>query len=111
MTISKHVLIRATDPATTATASWADTALDGTTILYITGDIELLNFDTAINIEFRFEAGEAIEVPSHTSGFAQRVITLNDQVYVVNPVTKIEVKADSGTPAYQIVYRLDTRYH
>jgi hypothetical protein len=106
-----HVEIRATDRTDTCTNAWADvTDLAGTTILYLTGDIQLINLDTAIDIQFRFKGGNPISVPAHSSGFADWVISLRDQVLPINLVQKLEVKADSGTPAFQILYCVDTRY-
>ena len=97
----KEIVTVNSDPTATATASWADTdTFDGTTEKVIVAFF-VHNFDAAIDFQVRMgTSGDGTVCKANgTTAFDFPAGTF----WNLNTTNKLQINADSGTPAYQVV--------
>jgi len=88
------------DPTATATASWADTdTFDGSTEYIVFGYL-VHNLDASIDVQVRQgTSGDGVVCKANgTTAFDFPAQTYWD----LTTTNKLQIKADSGTPAYQV---------
>jgi len=94
-----EILLVNSDPTATATNSWADTSFDGATTYEVFGFL-VHNFDGAIDVQVRTgTSGDGVVCKSNgTTAFDFPGRTY----WRLDATNKLQIKADSSTPAYQV---------